>query len=93
MGHSGGTFIGIQAAARAPDLYYAYIGVAQQSYQLESERLAYEYMLQKFKESGNTKMVRKLEAAPVTIKGGIPDSILPCVMVQCTPSELVQCMR
>ncbi len=76
MGHSGGTFIGIQAAAQAPELYYAYIGVAQMSDQLESERLAYEYMLQKFKENGNTKMVGKLEVAPVTIKDGIPDSYL-----------------
>ena len=76
MGHSGGTFIGIQAAARAPELYYAYIGVAQMSYQLKSERLAYEYMLQQFKENGNTKMVRKLEAAPVTMTGGTPDAYL-----------------
>ena len=74
MGHSGGTFIGIQAAAQAPELYYAYIGIAQMSDQLESERLAYEYMLQRFKENGNTKMVRKLEAAPVTINDPIPDA-------------------
>ena len=76
MGHSGGTFIGIQVAARAPELYYAYIGVAQMSNQLKSERLAYEYMLQQFKGSGNTKMVRKLEEAPVTITGGTPDAYL-----------------
>jgi len=76
MGHSGGTFIGIQAAARAPELYYAYIGVAQMSYQLNSERLAYEYMLQQFQENGNTRMVRKLEAAPVTMTDGIPDAYL-----------------
>jgi pimeloyl-ACP methyl ester carboxylesterase len=76
MGHSGGTFIGIQAAAQAPELYYAYIGVAQMSNQLKSERLAYEYMLQQFKESGNTKIVRKLEEAPVTMTGGIPDAYL-----------------
>jgi pimeloyl-ACP methyl ester carboxylesterase len=74
MGHSGGTFIGIQAAAQAPELYYAYIGVAQMSNQLKSERLAYEYMLQQFKENGNTKMVRKLEEAPVTMTDGIPDA-------------------
>ena len=49
MGHSGGTFIGIQAAARAPELYYAYIGVAQMSNQLKSEKLAYDYMLEQFK--------------------------------------------
>ncbi len=74
MGHSGGTFIGIQAAARAPELYYAYIGVAQMSNQLMSEKLAYDYMLQQFKASGNTQMVRKLEAAPVTLEGGTPDA-------------------
>jgi pimeloyl-ACP methyl ester carboxylesterase len=41
MAHSGGTFIGLQAAARAPELYYAYIGMAQTVNQLQSERLAY----------------------------------------------------
>lgn len=74
MGHSGGTFIGIQVAARAPELYHAYIGVAQMSNQLESEKLAYDYMLQQFKDTGNTKMVQKLEAAPVTMIGGTPDA-------------------
>jgi len=72
MGHSGGTFIGIQTAARAHDLYYAYIGVSQMSNQLQSERLAYDYMLQQFKANGNTKMLRRLEAAPVTVEGGTP---------------------
>jgi pimeloyl-ACP methyl ester carboxylesterase len=76
MGHSGGTFIGIQAAAQAPELYYAYIGVAQMSYQLQSERLAYEYMLELYKENGNAQMVRNLEAAPVTLNGGTPDAYL-----------------
>jgi pimeloyl-ACP methyl ester carboxylesterase len=74
MGHSGGTFIGIQAAALAPEMYHAYIGVAQMSNQLKSERLAYEYMLEQFKMNGNRKMVRKLEAAPVTMKDGTPDA-------------------
>lgn len=72
--HSGGAFIGIQAAAREPELYYAYIGVAQVSDQLKSEMLAYEYMLAQFKANGNSKMVRKLEAAPVTLAGGTPDA-------------------
>jgi len=76
MGHSGGTFIGIQAAARAPELYRAYIGVAQMSNQLESERLAYAYMLQRFKNDGDAKMVGKLEEAPVTDSVPLPDSYL-----------------
>ncbi len=37
MGHSHGTFIAIQVAAQAPELYHAYIGVAQMSNQLRSE--------------------------------------------------------
>lgn len=76
MGHCGGTFIGIQAAAQAPELYDAYIGVAQMSDQLQSERLAYEYMLKQFKEDGNKTMVRKLEAARVTNMDGVPDAYL-----------------
>lgn len=76
MGHSGGTFIGIQAAARAPELYHAYIGVAQMSNQLESERRAYEYMLRRFREEGNEDMVEELEAAPVTTRGGTPEGYL-----------------
>jgi pimeloyl-ACP methyl ester carboxylesterase len=74
MGHSGGTFIGIQVAAESPELYNAYLGVAQMSNQLKSEALAYDYMLKKFRETGNTRYVRKLEAAPVTLKGGTPDA-------------------
>ena len=76
MGHSGGSFIGIQTAARHPELYHAYIGVAQMSNQLESEKLAYDYMLTQFKDNGNTDLVRKLEAAPVTLEGGTPDAYL-----------------
>lgn len=76
MGHSGGTFFGIQAAARAPELYHAYIGVAQMVNTLKSEQLAYDYMLAAFKADGNDEMVRKLEAAPVTQTGGIPPAYL-----------------
>ena len=46
------------------------------SNQLESERLAYEYMLKQFQGNGNTEMVRKLEAAPVTMAGGTPQAYL-----------------
>jgi pimeloyl-ACP methyl ester carboxylesterase len=76
MAHSGGTFIGLQAAARAPRAYVAYVGVAQVVRQLESERRAYEYMLARFKETGNSRMVCKLEAAPVTMTSGTPDGYL-----------------
>ena len=76
MAHSGGTFIGLQAAARTPELYYAYIGMAQTVHQLKSERLAYEYMLGRSKEAGDSRMVRDLEAAPVTMTDGTPKAYL-----------------
>jgi pimeloyl-ACP methyl ester carboxylesterase len=66
MGHSWGSFLGIQAAARAPELYHAYIGIGQISRQLESEKLAYEYMLEQYKAAGNKKMVQKLEGYLIT---------------------------
>lgn len=72
MGHSGGSFVGIQAAARAPELYAAYIGVAQMAYQLTSEQLAYDYMLPAFKENGNTRLARILEENPVTLTVPLP---------------------
>ncbi len=37
LGHSWGSFIALQAAARSPDRYMAYLGMAQVVHQLESE--------------------------------------------------------
>jgi pimeloyl-ACP methyl ester carboxylesterase len=76
MGRSGGTFIGIQAAAQTPELYFAYIAVAQMTDQLKSEQLAHEYMLEQFKKKGKEKMIRKLESAQVTIADGTPHDYL-----------------
>ena len=72
MAHSWGSYIGIQAAAREPDLYYAYIGIGQISHQIQSEQLAYQYALEYYKENGNTNMVRKLEAEPPTLTVPLP---------------------
>jgi pimeloyl-ACP methyl ester carboxylesterase len=72
MGHSWGSYIGIQAAAGAPELFHAYIGIGQISYQIESEQLAYEYALEYYRQSGDTNMVEKLEAAPPTTTVPLP---------------------
>jgi pimeloyl-ACP methyl ester carboxylesterase len=72
MAHSWGSYIGIQAAARSPELYYAYIGMGQVSHQIKSEQLAYEYALEQYKKNGNSDMVRKLEAAPPTMTVPLP---------------------
>jgi pimeloyl-ACP methyl ester carboxylesterase len=72
MAHSWGSYIGIQTAARAPELYYAYIGIGQVTYQIKSEQLAYEYALEYYKKNGNTDMVQRLEAAPPTTTVPLP---------------------
>lgn len=72
MGHSWGSYIGVQAAAQAPELYYAYIGMGQVSYQIQSEQLAYEYALAYHRQNGDQRIVRKLEAAPPTTSVPLP---------------------
>jgi pimeloyl-ACP methyl ester carboxylesterase len=76
MGHSGGTFLGIQAAAQAPEFYHAYIGVAQMSNQFASEKLAYAYMRERFRAGDDTKMLQRLDDSPVGDAPPLPASYL-----------------
>ena len=87
MGHSGGTFIGIQAAAQAPELYHAYIGVAQMANQLESEKLAYDYMLQEFKAKRKHKNGAKTGGGAGHLAGRhTRRATSPCAIPACTAS-------
>ncbi len=64
MAHSGGTVIGIKAVARAPQLFHAYIAMAQVTRQAESEKIALRYMTDEYTNRGNQKLVQQL--APYT---------------------------
>jgi pimeloyl-ACP methyl ester carboxylesterase len=66
IAHSGGTSIGIQAAVKAPELYHAYIGMSQITNQLESEKLAFNFMTGQFTKLDDKKMLKKFEKFPVT---------------------------
>ena len=70
LGHSWGSYLGIQVATARPDLFHAYIGMGQVSYQLRSEVAAHEYLLGAYRARGDTAMVRRLEAAPVSMTDG-----------------------
>lgn len=74
MAHSWGSYIGIQAAARGPEMYNAYIGMAQISRPLESEKLAYKYMMEQYTIAGDKRLVRKLEGFPITEIDTVPNS-------------------
>jgi pimeloyl-ACP methyl ester carboxylesterase len=76
LGHSWGSLIALRAAARSPERFKAYLGMAQMVHQLESEKVAYDHMLAAYRERGDLKMIRELEAAPVTMTGGTPERYL-----------------
>ena len=76
LGHSWGSLIAVQAAARSPERYRAYLGMAQMVHQVASEKLAYDYMLTEYRKRGDTKMVRDLQAAPVSMTTGTPEAYL-----------------
>lgn len=70
LGHSWGSFLGIQVAAAAPDRFHAYIGMGQVSHQLRSEVAAREHLMESYRARGDLAMVRKLERAPVNMEEG-----------------------
>lgn len=72
MAHSGGTFFALQAVARSPQSFEAYIGVAQMAYQLRSESVAHRYMLERAREAGDTRLARRLEAAAPSMSAPLP---------------------
>ncbi len=74
MGHSWGSYIALQAAAKSPELYNAYIGVGQISNQMESEKMAYEYMIKYYKVTGDEKTEKKLQATPIETIDYLPDA-------------------
>lgn len=61
MGHSWGSLIGIRVAAKAPELFHAYIGVAQISNQAASEKIALEYMISEYTARGSFAMAEQLK--------------------------------
>jgi len=65
MGHSFGTYIAINTVHQRPELYHAYIAMAQIADSKESEILAYNYMYEQYKSQGNTKMKEQFEAYPI----------------------------
>jgi pimeloyl-ACP methyl ester carboxylesterase len=61
LGHSWGSYLGVKTIEKYPENYLAYIGIGQVSNQRESEHLAYEYMVNHAKETGDKDVLEKLE--------------------------------
>jgi pimeloyl-ACP methyl ester carboxylesterase len=60
MGHSWGTIIGMKAALKRPDLFFAYVGIGQVISVRENERISFEYALERAKAENNREALREL---------------------------------
>jgi pimeloyl-ACP methyl ester carboxylesterase len=73
MAHSGGSYLGIKVIEKYPELYTAYIGVAQISYQKLSEKKACDYIVAHYKnDKKKKKMADDLMKNPITMEEPIP---------------------
>jgi pimeloyl-ACP methyl ester carboxylesterase len=61
VGHSWGTIIGLMAVERRPDLFFAYIGAAQQINSIENDSIGWDMIHSGALAGGNTKLVKTLE--------------------------------
>jgi pimeloyl-ACP methyl ester carboxylesterase len=61
MAHSWGTTIGLSAALKRPDLFYAYVGIGQFINTRDNEKISFDYGMQQAKAHGNTAAVKEME--------------------------------
>ena len=74
LGHSWGSFLGLQLAQRHPEWLHAYIGVCQLIDGPENERRGWRFAMDAARRAGNAEAVRELEAiAPY----GAPGRTIP----------------
>jgi pimeloyl-ACP methyl ester carboxylesterase len=71
LGRSWGSYLGLQVAIAAPQLFHAYIRMDQMSHQWWSKVGAHQMMMDQHRVRENAAMVRKLQAAPVSMTQGL----------------------
>ena len=70
VGHSWGSFLGLEIARRHPEWLHAYVGVGQVADGMESERRGWRFALDSARRAGNAQAIRELEAiAPYAVPG------------------------
>src|ERR1700683_3900333 len=62
IGHSWGSYLGLELAKLHPELLYAYIGVGQVTDGPESERRGWAFAIDAARQAGNSEAVRQLES-------------------------------
>ena len=72
LGHSWGSYLGLELAQRRPDWLHAYIGIGQITNAPESERRGWAWTLQQAQRDGNAKAVAELEALAPYAENSVP---------------------
>lgn len=75
IGHSSGSYPGLELARRHPEWLYAYIGVGQLTDGPESERRGWAFALDAARHAGNSDALHQLEAIAPYFSPGHPSSL------------------
>ncbi len=76
IGHSVGSILGVLTVKQHPELFYAYIGVGQIAHMIENERISYEYVVNKARESENKEAIAELKKIQPPYRGNIDDLMI-----------------
>ncbi len=60
LGHSWGSFLGVMAVQRQPDLFHAYIGLGQVVDMRRGEEISYRWVVERAKAEGNDQALKQL---------------------------------
>jgi pimeloyl-ACP methyl ester carboxylesterase len=69
LGHSWGSYLGIELARRYPQDFHAYISVAQMANMIENERLSFQFTLEQARKDSNQEAIQQLEAIAPKYEG------------------------
>lgn len=72
LGHSWGSYLGLEVARRHPDWLYAYIGIGQMTNMPESERQGWQFAMDEARKAENTEAIKELESIAPYAKGTKP---------------------
>ena len=75
IGHSWGSYLGLELARRHPDWLYAYIGVGQLTNGPENERRGYAFALNAARQAGNAQAIKELEGIAPYFAPGHPSKL------------------
>ncbi len=73
LGHSWGSYLGLELATRYPEMLDAYLGVGQLTNGPESERRGWKFAMRQAQRAGNTRAIRELQSiAPYFARAKVP---------------------